>query len=484
MNGQVEAHVLGPVRLVVDGTVIEPPGRRQRRLLGALLAGGGAVVSTDALVEAVFDGAPPACARATCHTYIARLRRTLDAAGAIGVSIVRTAPPGYRLDTDAVTLDADVFAREVADARQRLAAGDADGAVTVLDRALRRRRGPAYAELASEPWAEAEAVRLDQLWLLARQLRAEALLDAGCAGAAVAELEALVRDDRLGEEPRRLLLVALHRSGRRAEALRAASAYRRLLAEETGLEPSAELDRLEHLVLAGDAHLDNRPGPGRDYEFVEPLCRTPPATTYRARHGPTAREVAVTVFPAEPAADPGSASGLDARTREIAAVEHPNVVPLYDYWRDTDAAYVVTRHLSRTLADRLAAGDPVPAAWAVRVVRDIGGALAAAHGRGVVHGGLTPEHVHLDEAGVAYITLLGHLGTRCPVTDDVAALAVIARTIADRVDRGPSDRRPLAPADAGPDQRSVDDRGDVDAITALVEAFAASLGAGAAPIGA
>ena len=130
-----------------------------------------------------------------------------------------------------------------------------------LDDALRLWRGPPYAEYAGESWVEAETVRLTELRAVARERLLEARLQLGGAALLVGELEALVADDPLREERWRLLVLALYRSQRQADALSALRRARATLADELGVDPGPALRSLESEVLAQSPALDAPPPP-------------------------------------------------------------------------------------------------------------------------------------------------------------------------------------------------------------------------------
>ena len=420
--------VLGPVRLVAGGEVVEVGGPRQRRLLGALLIDRGSIVSTDQLIEAVFEGAPPDAAQRTFRTYVARLRRALEVSGIDAATVIETGPSGYGIPHAAVELDADRFESALTDGQSRLEVGDPDGALACLDEALALWSGPAYGEFAGEHWAMAEANRLDELHEVARELRLEALMESGRHVSAIPDLESLVDAAPFRERPRRLLMVALYRSGRHADALRAGRAYRDFLAEETGLEPSREFAELERLIIEQDPRLDARPRGRRlrGYLLGSPIAETELGITYLATQPSVGRDVAVTAIPSELADDPAFVRRFEVHAQRIASIEHPNVVPLYDYWREPGAAYLVTRYLAGgSLATQLAARQ-LSDDECTAVIRDVASALAVAHERGVAHGRLTATRVLFDERGTAYLTGFGLDVDRREAQADIADLGRLA----------------------------------------------------------
>ncbi len=247
-NGDVELRVLGPVEIVGERGPVPVGGPKQRVVLAALLAARGTVVPLDRLLEIVWDDDPPSTARATLQTSLSKLRRAL---GAVPGASLDTRPPGYVLHAPDDAIDADRFETALTRARQTFAT-DPAATVAHVDDALASWNGPAFAEFADRHWAIPEATRLEALRLDAIELRNEARLARGDLGAVIAELEGMVTVEPLRERLRCQLMVALNRSGRQGEALRAAAAYRTVLREELGLGPSPAFDDVERAVLLGD----------------------------------------------------------------------------------------------------------------------------------------------------------------------------------------------------------------------------------------
>lgn len=172
-------------------------------------------------------------------------------------------PPGYLLAVDPLRYDVACFEVALESSRRGLAAGDPDSARREIHDALGLWRGPALAEFAYEDFARPEAARLEEMRVVARELRAEADLALGRHLGAVAELEGLVAEHPLRERLWGLLILALYRSGRQSDALRAYQQCRTTLGDELGLEPGPDLRRLEEAVLAQSNELDWRPPAGR-----------------------------------------------------------------------------------------------------------------------------------------------------------------------------------------------------------------------------
>lgn len=250
---QVRVSVLGPVEITNGDQPVPVTAPKERALLALLAANRGAVVSVDRLADELWGGDVPGSGAAAVRVYVSRLRKTLAVGGA--GDVLATRPTGYALDVEPDAVDACRFDALVDDARKRSADGDHEGARRLLREALALWRGPALVEVASAPITGAEAVRLEEARLAAVEDRIDADLACGEHRAVVAELEALTRAHPLRERLWGQRMVALHRSGRQAEAIRAYHELRRTLADELGLEPSSDLADLERRIVAGDPNV-------------------------------------------------------------------------------------------------------------------------------------------------------------------------------------------------------------------------------------
>lgn len=243
--------VLGPLEVERDGRRVEPGSRKQRALLIDLLVHRGQTLSRDRLIDDLWAGKPPATAAGVVQNYISQLRKSL------GATVVRTSGPGYAIDIEADALDIVIFADLVEQARAALDAGDVEGVGERTRAAMGLWRGEPLADVSAEPFARAEIARLVELRAAAVQLGLEAELAAGHYDGAAARLEAELAKDPLRERLWLLLMLALYRSGRQADALRAFQRARTLLSEELGIEPGVELRDLELAIL------QQRPAPDR-----------------------------------------------------------------------------------------------------------------------------------------------------------------------------------------------------------------------------
>jgi DNA-binding SARP family transcriptional activator/tetratricopeptide (TPR) repeat protein len=254
----VEFKLLGPLRVLRDGEALEPGSPKQRALLIDLLVHHGEVVSRDQLIEDLWVGSPPSTGFGVLQNYVSQLRK------ALGPGLLATRGRGYALDIDPDALDSIRFERLLRRAHAAQAGGDADSAAALLREARTLWRGPALADVAGEPFALPEIARLSELRAAAAELEVEVELDAGRHREVVARLERLLADHPLRERLWVLLMLALYRSGRQADALRAYHKARKLLDEELGIEPGTELRRLESAILRQQPELLIR---------AEPLAR-------------------------------------------------------------------------------------------------------------------------------------------------------------------------------------------------------------------
>ena len=246
--------VLGEFDATRDGAALDLGGRRQRAVLAALVIARGEVVSAERLADCVWGDDVPANTSGALQSYVSHLRRRLqpDARARSRDGIIASAGPGYAVRLSPEAVDSWRFERALESAS---GVPPAD-AVRRLDEALRLWRGPAYAEYAGEQWAEAEIARLTELRAVARERLLDARLSLGESALLVPELEALVAEEPLREERWRLLVLALYRAQRQADALAALRRARDTLAQDLGVDPGPALRSLEREVLAQSPALE------------------------------------------------------------------------------------------------------------------------------------------------------------------------------------------------------------------------------------
>ncbi len=589
----VKVRVLGALEVLSNGAGVRLGGPKQRTVLALLAAEVGKPVSVDTLIDGVWGDEPTGGARSTLQTYVSNLR------AAIGDVIVRD-EGGYRLAADPAEVDAVEFERTVEHAAA-LVETDPVEAAQRLRAALALWRGHPYADVPGCFALELEARRLEELRLRAVETRIEAELALGGHAQLIAELEVLCEEFPTYERFRVQHMLALYRSGRQAEALRAYQKARAYLAEELGLEPSAQLQELERrilnqdpaleleaepqvqtlaflltdiedstvlwelytnamraaiavhdrivlgaaeaaggrlvkrvgdgidlvfadagaavaaasqiqgdlatvlwdeieslrvrmaidvgevearggdyfgpvlnragrvlaaahggqVLLSADAHaalsatsggwqakalgefrlkglgspqhvfqllleglpadfpplrIDRLPpalGPGafgrsvRGYELREQVGESDLGVVYRAYQPTVGREVAIKVIRSELVNQPSFVRGFESEAQLVAQLEHPHLVPLYDYWRDPEGAYLVMRWLRGGSLRQALDRGPWNLEPASRLLSQVGGALAYAHRQGAVHRNVKPANVLLDGDGNGYLADFG-----------------------------------------------------------------------------
>jgi YVTN family beta-propeller protein len=255
----VEIHLLGPLEVVSNGRLLELGAGRHRAVLAILALHANQVVSTDRLIDYLWGERAPPTAPKGLQNLISRLRKALDPEES---GVLRTQPPGYVLSVHGDGIDARRFERLAAEGRAALET-DPTLAAARLREALGLWRGDALAEFTYEPFAQAEIARLEQLRLAALEDRVDADLALGRHADVAPELRALAAANPTRERLCGQLMLALYRTGQQAEALEVFRERARKLDDELGLEPSAELRRLEQAILTQDPSLGPAPKPRR-----------------------------------------------------------------------------------------------------------------------------------------------------------------------------------------------------------------------------
>jgi DNA-binding SARP family transcriptional activator/tetratricopeptide (TPR) repeat protein len=288
----MEFSLLGPLAVRRGDALVPVPAGRQRALLAALLLNANRVVPVGKLAETLWGSAPPPSARVCVQNYVGRLRKTL---GEEGHSRIGTQPHGYVINISAGELDMTRFEGLLGTARQAARDGSWESAAAQACAALALWRGEPLADVESELLAAREAPRLTELRLQALETRIDAELHLGRPGEVIGELRQLAGTQPLRERLHALLMLALYRDSRQAEALAAYRQARQVLVEELGTEPGAELQQLHRQILAADPAL-TRTGPPT------------PAATAAAPAGPAPRQL------------PAAMAGFTGRAAELAAL--------------------------------------------------------------------------------------------------------------------------------------------------------------------
>ncbi|WP_328839305.1 AfsR/SARP family transcriptional regulator [Streptomyces europaeiscabiei] len=248
---ELEFRLLGPVEAWHGDRPLRLGGPKPRALLAVLLLRAGQVVPADALVDVIWGDEPPDTARALVQTYVSALRRALPAEVA---EAIETRPPGYVMRPGVGRVDLAEFEARTADGRRAAADGHHTEAALLLRQALELWHGPALGGVGDA--LRGEAGRLEEARQAALEERIAAELEAGGHEAElVTELTALVGARPTRERPRGQLMLGLYRLGRQADALAVYAQGRAVLAEELGLDPGPELNRLYEAILRADPTL-------------------------------------------------------------------------------------------------------------------------------------------------------------------------------------------------------------------------------------
>lgn len=307
-----EYRILGPLEVIRDGHRIPLPGGHGCSLLAILVLHVGEVISADRLIDHIWGESPPATADKALQGLISTLRRRLEPGwdGRESPCVLLTEGGGYVLAVDVDQVDAHRFRRLVTLASNT----EPRTAAAVLQEALAMWRGRALDDFTYEPFAQSAIAELTELRLSALQARIGADLRLGRHDEVLAELKGLVADYPLRERFASMLMLALYRCGRQADALAQYQRTRNLMIDELGLEPSPELQDLERGILTQDSRL------------AAPARMSRPPTEDMALAGIVSGRKVVTVLFADlaapthaDAADPERLRGETRRTNELAS---------------------------------------------------------------------------------------------------------------------------------------------------------------------
>lgn len=285
----MEFRLLGAMEVRGASGPIELPSGRGRAMLAILALHSGRPVAAARLIDELWGGRPPATAATVVHGLVSKLRRALVSGSEDGSSPLETVGNGYRLTVDADSVDAIRFERLVTQSR----GADAGTRAGVLADALALWRGPALADFTYEPFAQGTIRALEESRIQASEELLEAELDLGRAGELIPRVRELIEAHPFRERLHGLLMTALYRSGRQAEALAAYAAVRNLLVDELGIEPGPALQSLEAAILRQDTSLEAPAG-----EVSAPPSSEEAGWLPRER-----RRVTVAVIDVAPAAD-------------------------------------------------------------------------------------------------------------------------------------------------------------------------------------
>jgi predicted ATPase/DNA-binding SARP family transcriptional activator len=256
----IDCRILGPLEIRADGRPVNLGGAQRRAVMAVLLNAAGDAVSEDVLIESLWGEQSGAAARNNVQSHVSRLRAALGASGVDGpAEFVRRTPRGYRVELEQADLDSDWVRTALSRARTQRE-HDPRGAASRLERALSLWRGRPFEEFADLPgWGvsglAAAQAGLDELRTTIREEHFETRLAIGEHADILPQLEQATMEEPLRERLHRLLAVALYRSDRPTDALGVLRGFRARLAEESGLDASADLERVEHAILQQDSAL-------------------------------------------------------------------------------------------------------------------------------------------------------------------------------------------------------------------------------------
>ena len=259
--------MLGPVEVTRDGQPLPVPGGKTSELLVRLALDAGLFVRTDRLVDELWHGAADT-RRNTLQSKVTRLRRAFG-----DPLVIAGGENGYKLAAEPSEIDALVALRDASAAARRLDAGDDRGAAELSQATLDLYRGDVLPGAGDGDWAVPHRARLDEARMKLIEVRLSALLELGDAGDLVGELEAAVSAYPFQEGLWALLITALYRAGRQADALAAYQRVRALLADELGLDPGPRLQQLERQILRQDPSLRVPDRVPRDRRRPRGTCR-------------------------------------------------------------------------------------------------------------------------------------------------------------------------------------------------------------------
>jgi SARP family transcriptional regulator, regulator of embCAB operon len=255
----VQIELLGPFSVRINQLPVMPEAAKPSQVLALLAVNAGSVVTVASLMEELWGNRPPSSAATTLQTYILESRRRIAVAMGPGQDpkwLLQTRRNGYLLDSPTARIDVEDFRRLARIGREASESGDHRAAAELLGRALAIWRGPALVDVRRGPVLELEATALEEMRLAALGRRFDADLALGRHADIIGELTALVASHPLNENFTAQLITALYRTGQIGRALQVFQRLRSSLVDELGVEPSPQLQRLQHAVLSRDPSLD------------------------------------------------------------------------------------------------------------------------------------------------------------------------------------------------------------------------------------
>ncbi|HBX70711.1 MAG TPA: hypothetical protein DEH25_15350, partial [Chloroflexi bacterium] len=412
MDAQLTLTTLGALTIQQNGEPLTAfSSHKAEALLIYLVVEKGTAQRRESLFTLLWPGMPEASARHNLRQVLYALRQAISPLLLADRNTVQIDPQA------AVHLDVQEFERHLAalQAHEHLNLYGCEACTRELQQAVELYSGDFlsnfYLEDSTvfEDWAAARRAAYRAQALEALETLSEIRIQQGEYDSARSYAEQQLQIDPLREIAYRQLMELLSKSGQRAEALRVYQQCAQKLEIELGTHPSRETTALFEIIRGEDTRQATPLPEGalRGYEIREHLGTGHAAAVYRAFQPVIGRDVAIKVILPQFANHPDFIRRFEVEAQLVARLEHPYIVPLYDYWRDPSGAYLVMRWLKGgNLQSALELGPWKPAS-AVKLVEQVGTALALAHQQGVVHCDIKPANILLDDEGNAYLTDFG-----------------------------------------------------------------------------
>ena len=398
--------LLGPIAGTVNGRSLEMSSSRAQALLAYVAMNQEYPQRREALMELLWPGMPPQSAQVNLRRALYLLRQALAAED-------QSASDGLLL-ADRHTIQLDPDANVNLDVNRFCSLLRGSPSQEQLEDAIALYRGDFLSDfyLADsapfEEWAAAQRADLRRQALEAYDRLVQQLIRQEAYDAAQTFVQQQLLLDPLHERGHRHLMEILVRLGQRSQALAQYEMLCQLLLDELDAAPSPKTQALAAQIRQAELGTAMQPSDRiRGYALKEQLGAGAFGVVYRGVQPVVGREVAIKIIAPEHANRPDFIRRFEAEARIIARLEHPYIVPLYDYWREPDGAYLVMRYLRGGSLRKLLRNGPCDLERAVAILDQITAALAVAHRRGIVHRDIKPGNILLDEEGNAYLTDFG-----------------------------------------------------------------------------
>jgi len=392
--------LLGRFSVELDGEAVDIPSRPAQSLLAYLALNAGIAQRREKVAGLLWPESTEANARSNLRHALWRLRKALGASPQTGrdyfdaddITIAFDATTDYWLDTAVLDRKADE-SRSVDELIEAVSAYQGDLLPGFYD-----------------DWVTLERERLQAVFEHKMQMLLERVVGAARWSEVLEWGERWIALGHTPEPAYRALMVAHSGLGDRSSVAAVFQRCVETLREELGVEPSQQTRDLYERILAGEFRagvVERRERAIRGYELRERIGAGGFGVVYRAYQPSVGRDVAIKVILPEYANHPDFIRRFEAEAQLVARLEHLHIVPLYDYWREPDSAYLVMRWLrGGNLRGSLQRGPWAPEA-AARLLDQVAGALAVAHRQGVVHRDVKPENILLDEESNGYLSDFG-----------------------------------------------------------------------------